>query len=98
MEEFKTFKEFLKNISFLTEKDCSLFEPYLKTKNYKAKDHVLSEAKVCKEIGFVNKGCFRTYYLFDGKEINSHFAFENEFETDMTVFCKANHADILFKR
>ena len=67
MDEFKIFKEFLKNIPFLTGKDCSLFEPYLKTKNYKAKNLFLSEGKTCQEIGFVNKGCFRTYYLSDGK-------------------------------
>ena len=80
MDEFKIFKEFLKNIPFLTGKDCSLFEPYLKTKNYKAKDFFLSEGKTCQEIGFVNKGCFRTYYLSDGKEINTHFVFENQLD------------------
>jgi len=89
MDEFKIFKSWLTNFSFLTEKDCSLFEPFLKTKQIKAKDHFLSEGKVCQEIGFVNKGCFRTYYLFDGKEINTHFAFENEFVTDYDSFLQS---------
>ncbi|WP_367916253.1 Crp/Fnr family transcriptional regulator [Leadbetterella sp. DM7] len=86
MSNFKIFKDYLKNVSFLTEKDCSLFEPYLKTKNCKAKDYFLGEGKICQEIGFVNKGCFRTYYLADGKEINTHFTFENEFVTDYDSF------------
>ena len=86
MDEFKIFINWLTNVSFLTEKDCSLFEPFLKTKQLKAKDHFLSEGKVCQEIGFINKGCFRTYYLSDGKEINTHFAFENEFVTDYDSF------------
>lgn len=90
MDEFKIFKEFLKNIPFLTGKDCSLFEPYLKTKNYKAKDFFLSEGKTCQEIGFVNKGCFRTYYLSDGKEVNTHFVFENQFVTDYDSFLQEN--------
>lgn len=89
MDEFKIFKDWLKQVSFLTEKDCSIFEPYLKTKNYKAKENFLSEAKVCQEIGFVNKGCFRTYYLSDGKEINTHFVFEKEFVTDYDSFLQS---------
>lgn len=86
MDEFKTFKNWLKQFSFLTEKDCSLFEPFLKLKQLKFKDHFLNEGNVCQEIGFVNKGCFRTYYLADGKEINTHFTFENEFVTDYDSF------------
>ncbi|MFN8278227.1 MAG: Crp/Fnr family transcriptional regulator [Chitinophagales bacterium] len=86
MNEFKIFKSWLTNVSFLTEKDCSLFEPFLKTKKLKAKDHFLSAGKVCHEIGFINKGCFRTFYLAEGKEINTHFTFENEFVTDYDSF------------
>jgi len=88
MEEFKQFKIYLTQVSFLTEKDCSLFEPHLTTKKYKAKEYFLSEGKICQEIGFMNKGCFRTYYLSDGKEINTHFAFENEFVTDYDSFLR----------
>ena len=89
MDEFKNFKNWLRQVSFLTEKDCSLFEPFLKTKNYNAKEYFLTEGKVCQEIGFVNKGCFRTYYLADGKEINTHFTFDNEFVTDYDSFLQS---------
>ncbi|WP_367915843.1 Crp/Fnr family transcriptional regulator [Leadbetterella sp. DM7] len=89
MDEFKIFKNWLRQASFLTEKDCSLFEPFLKTKNYNAKAYFLTEGKVCQEIGFVNKGCFRTYYLADGKEINTHFTFDNEFVTDYDSFLQS---------
>ena len=89
MDEFKNYKNWLRQVSFLTEKDCSLFEPFLKTKNYNAKEYFLTEGKVCQEIGFVNKGCFRTYYLADGKEINTHFTFDNEFVTDYDSFLQS---------
>ena len=89
MEEFKIFKDWLRQVSFLTERDCSLFEPFLKTRNYNAKDYFLTEGKVCQEIGFVNKGCFRTYYLADGKEINTHFTFDCEFVTDYDSFLQS---------
>lgn len=86
MSEFLIFKNWLKQIPFLTEEDCALFLPLLKTKRYKAKDYILQEAKVCQEIGFINQGCFRTYYLADGKEINTQFVFENEFVVDYDSF------------
>ena len=90
MTEFKIFKDWLTNVSFLTEKDCSLFEPYLKISRFeKKKDYFLNERKVCRHIGFINKGCFRTYYLSDGKEINAQFVFENEFVTDYDSFLQS---------
>lgn len=86
MNNFNTFRNFISQFSFLTEEDCSLFEPFLKTKKLKAKEYFLTEGKTCSEIGFINKGCFRTYYLSDGKEINIQFVFENEFVTDYDSF------------
>ena len=90
MSEFERFKNWLKQISFLTEEDCALFEPYLQTKQLAAKEHFLLEGKVCSEIGFINKGCFRTYYLADGKEINTHFVFENDFVVNYDSFLESN--------
>jgi CRP/FNR family transcriptional regulator, anaerobic regulatory protein len=86
MSEFQQFKTWLKQVSFLTEQDCALFQPFLKTKRIEAKQHVLEENKICREIGFINSGAFRTYYLSDGKEINTHFAFDNEFVVDYDSF------------
>ena len=89
MTEFKIFKDWLTNMSFLTEEDCSLFEPYLKTSRFEKKDYFLNEGKICRYVGFINKGCFRTYYLSDGKEINTQFVFENEFVTDYDSFLQS---------
>lgn len=86
MSTFTNFKDYLKKVSFLTEKDCALFEPALKLEKHKAKAHFLNQGKICQHIGFINKGCFRTYFLADGKEVNTHFAFENEFVTDYDSF------------
>jgi CRP/FNR family transcriptional regulator len=89
MSEFELFKNRLKQASFLTEEDCSLFEPFLKTKQLLAKEHFLTEGKTCQEIGFVNRGSFRTYYLSDDKEINTRFVFENDFVVDYDSFLEA---------
>jgi len=89
MEDCYLFKDWLTHVSFLTERDCQLFEPHLKVRQLGAKELFLAEGKVCLEIGFVNKGCFRTYYLADGKEINTHFVFENQFVGDYDSFISA---------
>ena len=86
MNEFKLFKNWLKHVSFLTDQDCDLFQPHLKTKVLVEKEYFLTEGKTCFEIGFINKGAFRTYYLSDGKEINTQFVFENQFVVDYDSF------------
>lgn len=86
MNNLTQLKNWLKNVSFLTEKDCDLFEPFLHTRQIKKKDIILSEGQICKELGFINNGAFRMYYLADGKEINTHFSFENEFVVNYDSF------------
>jgi CRP/FNR family transcriptional regulator, anaerobic regulatory protein len=86
MSNFIQFKEWLKNVSFLTETDCNLFEPFLQSKQLKDKDVFLTEGQICKDLGFINKGAFRMYYLSDGKETNTHFSFENEFVVNYDSF------------
>jgi CRP-like cAMP-binding protein len=86
MNNLTQFKSWLKNVSFLTETDCNLFEPFLQTRQIKNKDIILREGQVCKELGFINNGAFRMYYLSDGKEINTHFSFENEFVVNYDSF------------
>lgn len=89
MQNFHPFKNWLKAISFLTDADCALFEPYLETKQLKAKELFVREGKSCAEIGFINSGSFRTYYLSDGKEINTRFVFENDFVVDYDSFLRS---------
>lgn len=86
MSQFQQFKAWLRQVSFLTEADCALFEPHLKMRQVAAKEHLLQAQGVCREIGFINSGAFRVYYLLDGKEINTHFCFENEFVVDYDSF------------
>lgn len=86
MNNWTQLKNWLKNVSFLTESDCNLFEPFLRTRQIKNKDIILSEGQICKELGFINYGAFRMFYLADGKEINTHFSFENEFVVNYDSF------------
>ena len=89
MQEFEQFKNWLKGVSFLTAQDCALFEPHLTLKRFKEKELFIAEGKVCREIAFINSGSFRTYYLSEGKEINTCFYFENQFVVEYDSFLKA---------
>lgn len=86
MGQFHQFKTWLQQVSFLTAEDCALFEPYLCIKRIENKQILLSEGQVCRDMAFVNSGSFRMYYIADGKEINTHFSFEDEFVVDYDSF------------
>jgi CRP-like cAMP-binding protein len=44
------------------------------------------ESKTCQHMYFLEKGCVRAFYNFDGKEITYWFAFENSFVTSFFSF------------
>jgi CRP/FNR family transcriptional regulator, anaerobic regulatory protein len=86
MDDFSQFRNFLKNFLFLTEDDCSLFESSLRTIKIEKNEFFLEQGRVCTRIGFVNSGCLRTYYLAEGKEVNTRFVMENNFAVDYDSF------------
>lgn len=88
MSNYQQFKTFLKQTSFLTDADCALFEANLALKSYSKKEYLLKEGQICHLLGFVNKGCFRIFYLSEGREINTQFIFENGFVVDYDSFLK----------
>ncbi|MEM6344435.1 MAG: Crp/Fnr family transcriptional regulator [Bacteroidota bacterium] len=83
---FEQFKTHLQQVAYLTPEDCALFEPYLRSRALSKHDFLLRQGKVCRDIGFVEKGAFRVYYLQDGKEINTRFVFENDYVVDYGSF------------
>lgn len=88
MEQYEQFKRYLKQSSFLKEEDCNLFESNLELKTYSKKEFYLKEGQICHRLGFINKGCFRIFYLSEGREINTQFIFENDFVVDYDSFLK----------
>jgi CRP/FNR family transcriptional regulator len=86
MDDLQRFKVWMEQIPFLTKQDFDLVEPFLFVKKISEKQMFLSEGDVCREMGFVNSGAFRMYYLSQGKEINACFFFENDFATDYVSF------------
>lgn len=83
---FDPCKHWLQQLEFITNDDCLMFEQWLEARQLPAKSYVLEAGQVPQTMGFVNRGVFRMFYLADGKEINTHFVFENEFVTDYNSF------------
>ncbi len=86
MNRFPKFKEWLTRVSSLTDNDYELFESSLHVKAIKRKEFFLKEGVVCKEMGFINEGAFRTFFISGDKEINTRFVFENQFAVDYNSF------------
>ena len=49
------------------------------TKEIGAKELLLNEGEMAKNMFFVEKGCLRTWFLCDGAEFTFQFIFENQF-------------------
>jgi CRP/FNR family transcriptional regulator, anaerobic regulatory protein len=76
----------LSQLVLLDKSEQDYFVNKLQVKQYKKKELVLQEGQVCNYTYFINKGCFRYYYLVDGKENTAQFFFENGWYTDFESF------------
>lgn len=67
-------------ISPLTDADWAMIEPHLRRKTYGKGDYYLRLGETEQQIGFVESGSFRWYFINDkGEEVNFHFFFEQGF-------------------
>ncbi len=80
---YSKFRSRVQKILPIPEEECdAFFSSEKKFRNLKAKDFLIRENEICREMAFVNKGVLRMYYLSPaGKEINTMFFFENDFAT-----------------
>lgn len=74
---FEKLKTTLDQFLVLPEKDWILIKDTTMRKELKKGDHFALEGKVCNQMGFLNKGITRVYYVVDGKEYTSYFNFED---------------------
>lgn len=62
----------------LTETSIALLKPYLQVFEFPKKHVLIREKQNCGFVYLLIKGAARSYYLKNGKEINTWFAFEND--------------------
>ncbi len=81
------FKQFLKKISPITDKEFADTISYFKEQNLKKGDFFVKQNIVCKQIAFIVKGTLRTYYINNkAEETTSCFCTENSLSTSYKSF------------
>lgn len=73
----EAFNNYIKQFPHYTPQVYETVLPYLSVKHIKAGDYFLKQGKISKNIGFIEKGLLRLYYLNDGKEVTNCFCKEN---------------------
>lgn len=63
----------------LSKTDTAVIEKLFVRKTFKKGEFILQEGKICRNLGFVNKGLVCYYVTSDGRELVHNFAKENEF-------------------
>lgn len=80
------FHHWLRTVQRFDDADCEIFLPHLHVRKVAAHGHLIEVGNICREIGFVDRGTLRMYYLADGKEINTAFFFPQDFAVDYGSF------------
>lgn len=88
MQDLSNFKAQIRRVTDFSEEECTQFIPHLNYKKISKGDFFLREGQIVNEIGFVEKGSFRFYYLQEGKEVNNHFFLENDYAVSYLDFLK----------
>lgn len=87
MLQYDNLKQVVKTISFVTEEDWQYFEPFLSVKQFAKNEYFIKSGETEKQIGFINKGSFRWYYINNkGNEVNFHFFLDNVFIVEYGSF------------
>jgi len=71
----------------ITEEEFSQFDPYFQIREIKKGEYFYAHGEVHKQIGFVNKGALRCFYVDENGEVkNTRFIFEHDYAVDYNSF------------
>lgn len=78
---------YLKSFGILSEEELQSVEKLIKVKKYKKGEFFIREGTTCKEVAFISKGIFRSYYSTStDEEVTYCFRFENSFVSAYSSF------------
>jgi CRP-like cAMP-binding protein len=84
---FNKLKNAINSISPISEEDWLMLEPQLNLREYKKNDYYLSAGETENQIGFIDEGSFKWYYINSkGEEVNFHFFFDSNFVVEFNSF------------
>lgn len=76
----------IKSIVSLNQKEEQAFVDILTVRQYKKKEFLLQEGKICSYVSFINNGCMRLFYNVEGVENTVQFFFGDSWYTDYASF------------
>jgi CRP-like cAMP-binding protein len=95
---FLSLSRFIHSAPGITEQEASFILDRFKQRLLKRKDYFLREGEICKQIGYVDKGCLSYYRLLDnGRKSIIEFAFEDWWVGDLESFLQRKPAATFFQ-
>ena len=92
------FKQFLKNIAPITDKEFADTVSYFTEQNLKKGDYFVKQDKVCQHIAFIIKGTLRNYYINNkSEETTSCFCTENNLTTSYKSFILQQPSNLILQ-
>jgi len=89
-----TFDNYLRQFPDYTPQAYRDVQPHLTIKELAEGEYFLREGKTCTEIGFVQSGLLRLYYLNDGKEVTNCFCKEHTITTSFRSLVSQQESDM----
>lgn len=86
-------KAFILTITELSEESWEILCDCFTEVIYQKGDWLLREGQVCKSVFYINEGFCKSFYIHEGKAINTAFYFENEFATNVKSLINASPSD-----
>ncbi|MBU2951396.1 Crp/Fnr family transcriptional regulator [Tamlana agarivorans] len=84
-------RKYLETFGILTTDDIDLLEKKVIHKKLKKGDFLIKEGQICKEVGFVTSGLFRSFYYSSLEvEVTYCFTFSNTFVSAYSSFLSQN--------
>lgn len=77
--------------------DFSQLDSQLKNSKISKGEYLFREGNVCQFVGFIVKGCFRVFFLKEGKEITFDFFAENRFIVDYESYFRQQPTRFYFQ-
>jgi len=90
----ESFNNYLKQFPHYRPEVFEAVRPYLSVQEVEAGAYFLPHGKICRHIGYVEKGLFRLFYLNDGKEVTNCFCKENTMTTSYSSLITQEESDI----
>ncbi|MEO0686303.1 MAG: Crp/Fnr family transcriptional regulator [Cyanobacteria bacterium J06649_11] len=93
-EKMEAFDRYLSKFPQYTPKVFEEILPFLSVKEIEEGAYFLKNGRICKQIGFVESGLLRLYYLNDGKEITNCFCKAHTITTSYSSLITQTESDI----